>query len=494
MSKTKLIILFSASIFLCMWSLIANAQIVLKKDDMTLQEALVSLAKDEQLKLVNNLDEKLGRQQIKQVISGDAIDILDELSEIYDFEWHIYGGNMSVQSGQPFINYTFRPKNITPGMLLTELQDAILTSGTIKMQLIERGNSLIYSGPRSFINDAISYSNMVDSNEFLQNGNDLEIVRIEFDYLSVLDRQVNTFDGSVNFPGAGSLISGALSNMGQFENIADGQVLEKAYKVKLSDSSKQKLEEEEQTSKVQMLPGTNALLVRGTPSEITLAKRIATMIDVQGKQLMFSLKVYDVAVERTEGFGADGSLLNNSIGLYDILSKPFSATKDFIKSFQAMYRNGTARSIYSTNLLILENHQGHFGKKDTVTVNLVSSKEIESLKIEADNSLYVTGKILPNGGVHAKLEYIEEHFDDGDGNSDVVQPPKVSSQSLSSEAYIKPHQTLVLGGFDNTETQSSESGIPVLSSIPFVGEIFKSTTETKRKYKRYIAVSFEVID
>ncbi|EMA4781835.1 secretin [Providencia rettgeri] len=496
MSKRRLIILFLVSIFLCSWAINANAQILLKKNDATLQEVLTLIAKDEQLKLINNLDEKLARQHLRQIIDGDAIDILIELSEVYDFEWHIYGGIMTVQSGQPFINYTFRPKNILPGVLLTELDDAIQKSGTIKMQLIERGNSLLFSGPRSFINDAISYSNMVDKNEFLQNGNDIEIARIEFNYLSVMDRQINTFDGAVNFPGAGSLIAGALTNMGQFENVSDNEMLAKTYKVKLSDSAKQELEEEEKTSKVQLLPGTNALLIRGTPAEITLAKRIATMVDVKGKQLMFSLKVYDVAVDRTEGFGADNSLLNNSIGLYDILSRPFSATTDFIKSFQAMYRNGTARNVYSTNLLILENHQGHFGKKDTVTVNLISSKEIESLKIEADNSLYVTGRMLPNGGVHAKLEYIEEHFDDDDDNknSDIVQPPKVSSQSLSSEAYIKPNETIVLGGFDNTEILSSESGIPVLSSIPFIGDLFTSNTETKRKFKRYIAVSFEVID
>ncbi|EKT60098.1 type II secretion system protein GspD [Providencia sneebia] len=495
---TNKLSIFLFSILFFMWSMIANAQIVLKKDDMTLQEALISIAKEEQLKLIDKLEDKLAKQNLSQVLSGDAIDILNELSEVYDFEWHIYGGIMSVQSGQPFINYTFRPKNILPGLLLAELEDAIQKSGTIKMQLIERGNSLIFSGPRSFINDAISYSNMVDSNEFLQNGNDIEITRIEFNYLSVSDRQINTFDGTANFPGAASLISGALSNMGQFENTADTEVMEKAYKVKLNDSSKQKLEEEEKTSKVQMLPGTNALLVSGTPSEIELAKRIATMIDVKGQQLMFSLKVYDVAVDHTESFGADSSMLNSSVGLYDILSKPFSATTDFIKSFQAMYRNGTAKSIYSTNLLILENHQGNFGRKDTVTVNLVSSREIESLKIEADNSLYVTGRILPDGSVHAKLEYVEEHFDDNDNDdnhsSNIVQPPKVTSQSLSSEAYIKPHQTIVLGGFDNTVIQSSETGVPVLSSIPFIGEAFKSSTDTKYKYKRYIAVSFEVID
>ncbi|MGT0149065.1 hypothetical protein ACT691_02275 [Vibrio metschnikovii] len=32
---------------------------------------------------------------------------------------------------------------------------------------------------------------------------------------------------------------------------------------------------------------------------------------------------------------------------------------------------------------------------------------------------------------------------------------------------MKPNQTVILGGFDNTVTQSTTSNVPVLSSIPY---------------------------
>lgn len=485
---------FISFFILLIYSSIVNAEIVLKKDSVTLNEVLNAIAKDKQLKLVNNINEKKNKAQINQMIEGESVDILYTLSDVYDFEWYIYGGVITVESERNFINYTFRPKNIKINELILELKDVFITSKTIKIKTVERGNTILFSGPRTFINDVLAYSTMVDNNEFLQNGNELEIARLEFKYLSVVDRQVDTFDGTVTFPGAGALISAALSNMGQFENIADGKILEQTYKVKLGDGSKQKLEEAEKTSKVQVLPGTNALLVRGTPEEIELAKRIANIIDVKGKQLMFSLKVYDVSVERREILGRDPSLLNGTVDLYSVLSSPFSLTTDFIKSFQAMYSNGMARSIYSTNLLVLENYQGHFGKKDTITLNLVSNREIKSLKIEADNSIYLTGRILPNDEVQAKIKYIEEHFDDSSNNDIKNSPPKISSQELTSEAYIKKDQTVVLGGFENVETQSLESGVPILSSIPWIGNIFKNSDVTKHRFKRYIAISYQVIE
>ncbi|EGR0284581.1 secretin, partial [Vibrio parahaemolyticus] len=267
----------------------------------------------------------------------------------------------------------------------------------------------------------------------------------------------------------------------------------RAYRVKLSQGEKQALEEDEKSTKVQALPGTNALLIRGTQEEVKLAKRIAALIDVKRRQLLFSLKVYDISAERKENLGIDSGWLNGNRGIYDIVVPPFTETKDFVKNFQALYSNGIARSVYETNLVALENQQSQFGKKQTATLTLISDKQVKTEKIEADNSLYVTGRLLPSGQVQARIQYVEESLDEDD-NEDSNRPPRVSSQSLNSEVYIQPNQTVILGGFDNTVTQQQESGVPIISSIPLLGELFKYTSESKHKYKRYVSISFQVIE
>ncbi|WP_031839299.1 type II secretion system protein GspD, partial [Vibrio parahaemolyticus] len=297
----------------------------------------------------------------------------------------------------------------------------------------------------------------------------------------------------VNFPGAQSLIAAAITNIGQFTNLNDEELTSRAYRVKLSQGEKQALEEDEKSTKVQALPGTNALLIRGTQEEVKLAKRIAALIDVKRRQLLFSLKVYDISAERKENLGIDSGWLNGNRGIYDIVVPPFTETKDFVKNFQALYSNGIARSVYETNLVALENQQSQFGKKQTATLTLISDKQVKTEKIEADNSLYVTGRLLPSGQVQARIQYVEESLDEDD-NEDSNRPPRVSSQSLNSEVYIQPNQTVILGGFDNTVTQQQESGVPIISSIPLLGELFKYTSESKHKYKRYVSISFQVIE
>ncbi|MFA0001058.1 secretin N-terminal domain-containing protein [Vibrio lentus] len=476
-------------------STLVRSEVLIKQQDINLQGALKAIAKEMQVKLVEDVDNKTERQLITQTLSGNGADLLSQLSEVYDFDWYVYGGTLTVQSGQAYINYAYKPRNIAPKTLLKELQQTFKISTTTKVKLVERGNSILFSGTRKFVNDAVGYATMVDKNQFLENGNDLELARINFHYLSVVDRQIDTFDGNIVFPGATSLISAAIINIGQFQNVNDDEIIQRAYKVKLSDGDKQQLDEEEKTSKVQPLPGSNALLIRGTPAEVKLAKRIAALIDIKRQQLLFSLKVYDIAVSRSENLGIDSSWLNGSRGIYDIVVPPFTQTKDFLQNFQALSSNGVARGIYETNLLILENQQGHFGKKDTATITLISEKQVQTQEIEADNSLYVTGRLLPSGDVQAKVEYIEESLDDDeDEGGGTSKPPRVSSQSLQSEVYIQPQQTVILGGFDNTVTQQTVTGVPVLSSIPLLGELFKNTNETKRKYKRYVSISFKVIN
>ena len=72
--------------------------------------------------------------------------------------------------------------------------------------------------------------------------------RIKFNYISVLDHTIDTFSKNVVFPGAASLISAVITNIGKFKNMNTDEIIQKAYKVKLSNGDKQLLDEKK-TSK-----------------------------------------------------------------------------------------------------------------------------------------------------------------------------------------------------------------------------------------------------
>jgi len=487
--RTKIILFLIA----LSWTTCVNAELLIKERDMNLQTALEHIAKDIEIKLIDELPSNISRQLVTQSLVGEGRQILGKLAEVYDFDWYIYGGVLVVQNSEDYTNFVFRPQNISRETLVDELEFVFVTSAIKKIKLTKGGEAILVSGSKRFIRDVVSYAKMLDKNYFLDAKNDIEVVRIDFQYASVVDRTIESFGESILFPGAQVLITNAIQHVGQFRNLPDDEVVSETFRLKLAEGEKQRLDKQEQTTNVQVLPGTNSLLVRGTPAEVELAKRIAKLIDLKRGQLLFSLKVYDVAVEKKEHFGVDSSWLDGSRGLYSIVMPPFTSTKVFFDNFQALTRNGAIRGVYQTNLLVLENQRGHFGKKDTATITLISDKEVQTQTIDADNSIYLTGRLLPNGTVQARIQYVEESFDEDENETNTQSPPRVSSQSIESEVYIKPDETLILGGFEQTFTSSTTSGVPILSSVPILGYLFTNTQETKNKYKRYISISFEAI-
>ncbi|MGT0149064.1 hypothetical protein ACT691_02270 [Vibrio metschnikovii] len=51
-----------------------------------------------------------------------------------------------------------------------------------------------------------------------------------------------------------------------------------------------------------------------------------------------------------------------------------------MRNFQALSSNGIARSVYQTNLFSTRKPKGHFGKKETATITLISERQVEVQK------------------------------------------------------------------------------------------------------------------
>ena len=77
-------------------STLVRAEVLIKQQDINLQGALKAIAKEMQVKLVEDVDNKTERQLITQTLSGNGADLLSQLSEVYDFDWYVYGGTLTV--------------------------------------------------------------------------------------------------------------------------------------------------------------------------------------------------------------------------------------------------------------------------------------------------------------------------------------------------------------------------------------------------------------
>ena len=116
--------------------------------------------------------------------------------------------------------------------------------------------------------------------------------------------------------------------------------------------------------------------------------------------------------------------------------------------------------------------------------------------------LKVTPKINPNGTV--MLE-VEEEYSQVSGTQKMLSPVGNSYQDrdidvavtrkMESDVLLENNQTVVFGGLTQTLTSQSETGIPILKDIPFIGKwLFGSVKENEDRVELLVFMTPYVLD
>ena len=107
-----------------------------------------------------------------------------------------------------------------------------------------------------------------------------------------------------------------------------------------------------------------------------------------------------------------------------------------------------------------------------------------SVGVELD----VTPFINPDGLV---VMDISQEIDDLNGFtaiSGVGNVPNTIKRTLNAEIAVRDRDTIMLGGFIKSDKSHSQSGVPFLSDIPLLGNLFKSRNDTKGRQELIVLV------
>jgi len=74
-----------------------------------------------------------------------------------------------------------------------------------------------------------------------------------------------------------------------------------------------------------------------------------------------------------------------------------------------------------------------------------------------------------------------------------VSVPKINTQELTTSVIVPDRATILLGGLVTQTDEKSSSGVPFLSTIPLMGNLFKSTTDTTDRQELVVMMQPSVI-
>jgi general secretion pathway protein D len=102
-------------------------------------------------------------------------------------------------------------------------------------------------------------------------------------------------------------------------------------------------------------------------------------------------------------------------------------------------------------------------------------------QLQVGISLDVTPFINPDGLVVMDINQQINDIANYTTITGVGQVPNTDNRTFTSEVAVKDRDTIILGGFTDTESDKSSSGVPILEDIPVLGWLFKAPTSNKTR-------------
>jgi general secretion pathway protein D len=110
-----------------------------------------------------------------------------------------------------------------------------------------------------------------------------------------------------------------------------------------------------------------------------------------------------------------------------------------------------------------------------------------------------TGVILEvaprvNAGGMVVLEIRQEVSDVVETTTSTLDSPTIRQRQIESTVAIKSGQTVALGGLIRQNNTEGVSGIPLLSDIPWVGNLFKTTSDVTDRTELLVLLTPRVVE
>jgi len=257
----------------------------------------------------------------------------------------------------------------------------------------------------------------------------------------------------------------------------------------------------------------NALVILATP--VQYRKILATLrqLDVVPLQVLIEATIAEVTLNDDLKYGVQWFFNNGdlSLSLTDAGTALFPAA--VVPGFNLLFDGSDARVVLSAlaavtdvrvisapHLMVLDNEQARLQIGDQVPIATQSSKDVTNPNAPLVNTIEYrdTGVILDiiphvnNSGL-VTLDIIQEVSDVAETKSSGIDSPTIQQRQISSTVALQTGETVALGGLIRDRQSESESGLPLLSDIPLLGNLFKTTTNKAARTELIVLLTPRVV-
>lgn len=260
----------------------------------------------------------------------------------------------------------------------------------------------------------------------------------------------------------------------------------------------------------------NALVILGTESDHRLIRSALRDLDVPPLQVLIEATIAEVTLTEELRFGLQwffnsgnsdvtlSSFSNGTVGqVFPGFNYVFDNNSDARVVLDALEEITDVQIISSPQLMVLNNHSALLQVGDQVSVvtrSAVSPKvDLADAPIVNTFEYKDTGVILRvtprvNAGGLVMID-IEQEVSSVvlATTSDPNRSPTIQQRRIQSTIAVRSGETVALGGLIQEKVQTRDSGIPYISRIPIIGNLFKTSKDISVRTELLILITPRVI-
>jgi general secretion pathway protein D len=258
----------------------------------------------------------------------------------------------------------------------------------------------------------------------------------------------------------------------------------------------------------------NALVILATVQEYSAIQAALSQLDIAPLQVFLEAAIAEVSLNDDLRYGVQyffnrgkhQAVLSSGrsplIGAsFPGLAYVFSEGTDIRVVLDALATITDVKVVSSPKLLVLNNQTATLQVGDRVPIVTQQATSIVTTDAPIVNSVQYedTGVILKvtprvNGGGMVMMDVSQEVSDVTATTTSAIDSPTIQQRKLSSSVAVQDGETVVLGGLISEGTTRSKAGIPLLQSIPALGNLFRVTGKEASRTELLVFITPHVVD
>jgi type IV pilus assembly protein PilQ len=247
---------------------------------------------------------------------------------------------------------------------------------------------------------------------------------------------------------------------------------------------------------------SNTLIISGTPEQVDSIIAVLPSLDKPQSLVNIGIRIQEVTDSASRALGIDWSLgFGNFSGsiLNGALNFLFDATRSVAglnigAALNALETQKLSKKINDSTITVLNNGKGLLksgGRIEIQAPNTGTTTTLASRTLNFGVQIEVAPTVASNGditlGIKANVSGVTDPT-----NTSATRIDFTDRQSEST-VRLKDGQTLLMGSLLSTSKDSTDQGIPVLSSIPLIGDLFKKSSTSSDQTQLLIVVTANII-